>query len=187
MLRRILGVSVALLLLGALPAQAQDDEEDAPIEYGRIGGYAGLAGSYGIDVSKGDFRGVTFDSGGVSAWLGYRMHTLAAFEVEGEWQNGLSDVNGWNITLNVNWYLFNYFFEPNTWVQPFLVTGGGLMSARPPGARTAVNGAFRLGVGLDAYLTRNWSFRFTTEWVTGVGRLNDLSYVPIAFGVQYNW
>ena len=40
---------------------------------------------------------------------------------------------------------------------------------------------------LDVYLTNNWSMRLRGEWVTGVGRLNDISYAPINLGFQYNW
>lgn len=179
MLRRILGMSVALLVLAAGQALAE------PTDYGHAGGYVGVGGGYAWNV--GDLPDeIMFDSGAVSGWLGYRIDKLASIELQGEWLNGMKDINGFTIIANLNWYPLSYY-RPGGFLQPFFVTGAGIMVAKLPGRGTALNGAFRLGGGLDAYLSEHWSVRIKGEWVTGVGRLNDIAYTPITLGVQYNW
>jgi len=176
---------VAVLVLLAFSAGSASAVE--PTDHGHIGGYAGINGSYAIDNSKGRVDNVTFSSGAASAWLGYRIDQILGLEAQGEWSNGLHKIDGWDITANLNWYPLQWW-KPGYWLQPFLVTGAGFMSAKPtPKESTDFNGAFRLGGGIDFYVHEHWSIRFKGEWVTGIGRLSDVRYAPISLGAQYSW
>ena len=97
------------------------------------------------------------------------------------------DINGWTLIGNLNWYPLQYW-RPGEWIQPFFVTGAGIVVAKlRSGKSTDLNGAFRLGGGVDFYVAKHWSVRLKGEWVTGVGKLSDVRYAPISAGVQYSW
>jgi opacity protein-like surface antigen len=181
MFRRCFAMSVFFMLAAGVVSAVE------PTNHGHTGGYFGVNGSYSFDNSK-DLAGAqTFDSGGASAWLGYRIGQVVGLELQGEWQNGLKEIDGWSLIANLNWYPLQYW-RPGEFIQPFLVTGVGIIVANlRPGKSTDLNGAFRLGGGVDFYVHEHWSIRLKGEWVTGVGRLSDVRYAPISLGVQYVW
>ena len=181
MFRRLISCA-ALLLFVAGTASAVE-----PTDYGHKGGYMGVNGGYAVDNGSDRIGRLTFSSGTASAWVGYRMDQLIAIEIQGEYNHGLKDVSGWNLTGNLNWYPVQWWY-PGFWFQPFFVTGGGFMIAKPvPNRSTNLNGAFRLGGGMDFYFHKHWNVRFKAEWVKGVGKLSDLAYAPITLGIQYNF
>ena len=183
MLRRLVAATAAFFLMAAGSVSAQEDEEP---EFGKIGGYAGIAGSYAVNDGRGSLGTEMFDSGGVQVWIGYRMDETLGLELQGEWQDGLKELNGFTIGGNLNLYPMA-FFAPGSWFQPFAIGGVGVLSAKQGKKSSDLNAAFRLGGGFDVYLTEKWSVRVKAEWVTGVGRLNKIAYAPMSIGAQYNW
>jgi hypothetical protein len=216
MLRRIATCVAILLLVGGTAAAVEptdyghtggylgvnggyafDNSEDASLFSVQTMADTGLLGilknrdiidSQGLAFSNSDLVGLqNFSSGTVSAWAGYRLDQLVGVEVQGEYNYGFSEIAAWDLIFNFNWYPLQWWLPGNRF-QPFLVTGIGFMVAKPhPNRGTAVNGAFRLGGGLDFYFLEHWSVRFKAEWVTGVGKLSGARYAPISLGIQYNF
>ena len=96
MRKRLLGLSVSILLLTAFSASAES-------EFGQdLGGYVALSGMYirnytedmdgvdgadnlaGIDYVSG-LEDVAGHTGGVTARIGYRLGPMAAIEIQGDW------------------------------------------------------------------------------------------------------
>jgi len=116
MIGRALALGAALILLSAVGAQAQDDDEEA-IDYSRSGSYASLYASYANFQDGHDNH-----SGGGGAIVGYYFLPQLAMETQVE---GQSDDATLLWTYNVKYVPF-----PKLRIQPYLKAGLGLMAGR---------------------------------------------------------
>ncbi len=189
MRKRVLGLGCSILLLSAFSARADS-------EFGQeMGAYLALAGMYTHDVSNGEYEQIVDNSYGLAPRAGFRMGSMVAIELQGDWNYGLNDISGFSITTNLRVYPLTGVIDRVTgssWfehrIQPYALGGVGIISAKPLHERDRVlSGAFRLGGGIDFYVTPRIALSLGSEWVTGVGRLNDLGYVTVGLGVQYNF
>lgn len=201
MWKRLLGASLPILLLSAFSAQAES-------EFGQErGGYLALSGMYNHDVSSGSLEGYAGDSGGVTGRMGFRVGSMVAIEIQGDWNEELSEGKGkkrrgFAVTTNLRVYPLTKVIDDLVGssglehrIQPYVVAGVGVITARAmthqhggtPYRERALNGAFRLGGGIDYYLTERIALSAGSEWVVGTGRLNDLGYVTASLGAQYNF
>jgi hypothetical protein len=134
------------------------------------GFYAGVGGSYQVNLFQGGVQDSTNDnvtidnSGGVNAQLGYQLSPYLSTEFEYEWVSGF-DVNLFNtnvLTVDGNVYTVNLkVYAPMGRVQPFLKLGVGgatynLKGKGGLGLEVNNSGfAGRVGGGIDFYLTDN--------------------------------
>jgi opacity protein-like surface antigen len=184
-------------------------------EFARTGFSLGLGGTYAFHWFPGDFddevgaRTITDNSFGLNANLGYRPLSWLAGELEYEWVDGFTnkvmgskvfDLSFHTITANAK------FIYPG-WgrFQPYGLGGIGVSiintsdrSGLGVGLDSSSAGfGARVGVGLDAYITKNWVANveggavFSTTTVDNSNPagsdLKSLWYVPIQFGIQYRF
>ncbi len=187
LLRRIPLLIAAAVLLAAPTALAEQEEFEAD----REAGYLGISGIYGVEeFTDGDSAGLRLRSGGgFSARVGFRMFRWAAMELEGEYLDSLGkDVaSPWNVTANLKAI---YPFGPEDRIQPFLLGGAGVMSAeftRAGSTTEETDGVFKIGGGVDFFVTRNWVAQVATSWVSHISREPGIRYVAVKAGVTYNF
>ncbi len=194
----------------------EDAKQD---EFARRGWLIGVAGSYAIETFKDDaesdiqkFLGPTAslsvdNSLGFNGRVGYRCHRWFSAEVEVEWLDGFkSDASGADalgplfskidfepvvVTANMKGYILTGRY------QPFLLVGGGVMTAEaklqspaPPGVRRSITDtefAMRFGGGIDFYATKNVVVSLEADYVLPVSSLSDLDYISIGWGFQYRF
>jgi opacity protein-like surface antigen len=186
MWKRVSGLSVSIVLLTVFSAEADS-------EFGQeLGGYLAVSGMYVHDTSDSELEGLAGDSGGVTGRVGYRMAPMAAIEIQGDWNYTLAQKNdpgGFAITANLRVYPLTGVIDgliESSWfehrIQPYVVVGLGLITANVWHQRGGVDrfdrvlsGAWRVGGGIDFYLTERIALSAGTEWVDGMGRLNDLN------------
>ena len=175
LLRRTPLLIAAVLLLAAPHAAAEED-----FEADREAGYLGVSYSFG----SGGFDGVPRDEGhGFALRTGVRMLRWAAVELEGNYLNSLGGVEHmWNVIANVKAI---YPLGADDRIQPFLVAGAGIMSFSAPAlSDNNFQGVYKLGGGLDYFLTRNWVLQADASWVSGM-KGTTLDYVSAKAGVSY--
>jgi opacity protein-like surface antigen len=184
----ILLLIAALLLVLAPVAHSEEPPED--FEADREAGYLGISGVYARqDMSDSNSIGLRVgDSGGLSARMGFRMMRYAAVEIEGEWLYNLGSgiENPWNIIAN---FKAIYPLGPQDRIQPYLVGGAGVTSARfkPAGRPSYVDtdGVYKLGGGLDFFLTRHWVVGTEASWTNGMSKSPGLTHISVEAGVTY--
>ena len=196
LLRRTPLLVVAVLLLAAPAALAEPPPD---FEADREAGYLGLSGLYAHEVVESGFwkRGVRLgNSGGISARMGYRMFRWVAAEIEGGWVNGLGKgiKNPWNVTANLK---VIYPLGPQDRIQPFIVGGAGVISAEiirtpnpitlTPTSNIETEGVWKLGAGVDYFVTRNWVASVGATWLVAMPDRSDLAYVAVKAGITYNF
>lgn len=173
LLRRTLLLVTALVLM-ALPSAAAQEE----LETDREAGYLGLSYTFA------DLEGTSGDYGhGISLRMGFRMARYAALELEGDWISGLGiNDDPWNLTVNLKGI---YPLGPDDRYQPFLVVGGGIMSfSRAGDTKSNLQGAYRVGGGLDYFVTRNWVAQAVVTFVGGAAN-KSINYTTVKAGVTY--
>ena len=199
----------SIVCLSVALTAGEDAEQD---EFARRGWLIGVAGSYAIETFESDLQdavGFSVDlsvdnSLGFNGRVGYRCHRWLSAEVEVEWLNGFdSDVSVAGIgiaridfepvvvTANVKGYILTGRY------QPFLLVGGGVMTAEtkypdfvPPGvprSRTENEFAMRFGGGIDLYATKNVVVTVGADYVLPVSSLSDLDYISIGWGIEYRF
>jgi hypothetical protein len=228
MRKRLLGLSVSILLLTAFSASAES-------EFGQdLGGYVALSGMYirnytedmdGVDgadnlagiVYLSGLEDVAGHTGGVTARIGYRLGPMAAIEIQGDWNMKLGETDvvyqetgdafpvaaqtdGFALTMNLRVYPLTTVIDG--WVgsrlehriQPYVVGGFGLVTTNWVYQRGGIyrfdrvlSGAYRVGGGIDFYVSKQVALTTGVDWVDGMGRLNDLGYLSASLGVQYNF
>ena len=175
-------LAAAVFGLFASPAAAQT-------EYGQgIMGYVGLAGFYAMDSSTGkDDTRIDQNSYGATLRGGFRLGVPLAIELQGDWNYGLRSLEAWTITTNFRAYLVQDILLDRR-LQPYAVAGVGVMAGNPTGEKDyELQGAFRMGLGTNFYLTEDLALDFFGEWVTGTGSFSDVNYGKLALGFQYNF
>jgi opacity protein-like surface antigen len=185
MRKQVLGLSIAILLLAGTSAQAQS-------EYGKqIGSYLAVSAfaAYDDRSDLGDYDDV---NGGVTVRAGFRLGAPVAIELQGDYNHlkAWRDDDVWVITTNLRFYpsMMDEFsgILPDI-LQPYGVVGVGVIGGDPPDDAYQLNGAFRLGAGIDFYVTEQVALSFGYEWVTGTGFLSERDTRNLTLGVQYNF
>ncbi|MEC9241546.1 MAG: outer membrane beta-barrel protein [Gemmatimonadota bacterium] len=175
---------VLILLSFATSVQAQS-------EYGkgdpRV--YVGLSGLIAFDDA---FGALSDANGGATLRTGVRLGAPIAFELQGDvvrlrtWR----DDSLWTLTANFRVYPTQLEalagLLPDS-LQPYTVTGIGVMGGDPKGDRYQVTGAFRLGMGADVYLTEQLALSVGYEWLTGTGFWTAKDSHNLLVGLQYNY
>mgnify|MGYP003793645099 FL=1 len=185
----MLARTLAALSLAAFlaPVALADGHDSLDESWTNATGYLGAAGVAGIselgaslerDVDSGD-------SGGISLRAGYRMGRNVSIEAEAEWLRALGSglKNPYFITLNFRFY---YPLGENDRIQPYAIAGIGVSVPNVNG-KNEVTGGYRAGVGVDYYLTPNWSMGPSAQWVATTSGDPALSYVAIKFGIEYHF
>ena len=72
-------------------------------------------------------------------------------------------------------------------VQPYLIAGVGVIAGDPDSDPYQLNGAFRMGAGLNVYVTEQIAIDAGSEWTVGTGFWSEASYMKFGLGVQYNF
>lgn len=180
-----LGVLILVLLLPGAAVEAQS-------EYGgEVGTYLGLTVFGAFDTSNDDVENEVDDdeSWGFSARAGLRLGAPMAIELQGDYNNAWDKLEIWSMTVNLRVFplLTEWVgMEPGP-LQPFLIGGVGVMGGDPKGDTYQINGAFRMGAGVDFYLTEQLAIEGIGEWTTGTGHWSDASFFKLGVGVQYNF
>ena len=211
------GAITAVVLSIVCASVALTTEEDAEQgEFARRGWLIGVAGSYAIETFKDDAESDLQDGFGPTASLsvdnslgfngrvGYRCHRWFSAEVEVEWLDrfktdasvaGFSniqiDIEPIVVTTNIKGYFLTGRY------QPFLLVGGGVMTAEaklqspaPPGAPRSITEndfTMRFGGGIDLYATKNVVVSLEVDYVLPVSSLSDVDYISIGWGFQYRF
>jgi hypothetical protein len=176
---------------GAPPAPAAVIEQEEELEYARTGPYIGIGGVYAIELFDG---GMNVDnSNGFHVRAGYRVHPHIAVEARYEhYFNFETDplpghFEGWSVTGNVKGFILT-----GRW-QPYVLFGMGYLDINYPGpnrvgdARPGDDFAMRFGVGMDAHITEHISIGPEIAYVLPVGDAEDLDFLTIALGLQFNF
>jgi hypothetical protein len=179
-----LGLGVSILLLSAATAQAQS-------EYGsELGSYIGVSGFYALDTSSGDVDDISDSSdGGVAVRGGFRIGPALAIELQGDYNNSWTDFDIWTLTTNFRVYPLQMeaFGGEVGRFQPYVIVGVGVIGGSPDSDPYQLNGAFRMGGGVNFYLTEKLAIDAGTEWTVGTGYWSDASYMKFGLGLQYNF
>ena len=180
----------ALSLVAFLaPVALADDYESLDESWTRATGYLGAAGVAGIAESMAGAKLASDvgsgDNGGISVRAGYRMGRNVSIEAEAEWLRALGSglKNPYFITLNFRFY---YPLGENDRIQPYAIAGIGVSVPNVNG-KNEVTGGYRAGVGVDYYLTPNWSMGPSAQWVATTSGDPALSYIAIKFGIEYHF
>ena len=145
-------------------------------------------------------------NGGVTARAGLRLGAPLSIELQGDWVNlaAWRNQDRWTATVNFRIYPSQLDYTEmmgedigagldKVWglfpkrMQPYLVAGAGVIGGQPKNDSYQLNGAFRLGVGTDFYLTEKLAVSFGYEWLTGTGYWAGADTRNLTLGVQYNF
>jgi opacity protein-like surface antigen len=199
----------------ALTAEDEVDKTDFARRGWMVGVAGSSAIETFQDDAESDFQNVlgsevnlsVDNSFGFNGRVGYRCHRRFSAEVQTEWLSGFdADLTQPNVdqlakvsyepvvvTANVKGYFLTGRY------QPFLLIGAGAMTAdtklrNPVGlAFTGLDSesenafAMRFGGGIDLYATENVALSLGIDYVFPFGKLDNLDYVTIGWGVQYRF
>ena len=194
-MKRILAISVAIACLTGVAARAQDDDADGAQddEFGRSGWYLGGYGVYAFEAYRStgilDFD----DSFGANFRIGYRGNEWVALEGEIEWIRDFeSDYLGKVKTRTLIGGVNAKLFPLSGRFQPYGLVGiNGMyvtMKDSPPGYDDSVTDwAFRFGLGLDIYATRNVVLGLEGSYVWGVGDVWERDYASAGVGILFRF
>lgn len=148
MIGRVLALGAVLVLLSAVGAKAQDDDEEPEYYFDKEGaGYVELYGAgayFKINGSDGGDDG----SGGVGAVVGGHVTTHLAMEAQYEFQSYSK--------TSLASYNLKWVFLPKERLQPWAKVGAGLMGGRPNHPFLFMG---RVDLGLTFFMTDQWGFR----------------------------
>lgn len=194
-MNRILAISVALACLIGAAAYAQDDDAAGAQDddFARPGWYLGAYGVYALEAYR-DTGILDFDdSAGANFRIGYRGNEWFALEGEFEWiHNFESDFLGKVDTRTLIAGANIKLFPVHGRFQPYGLIGvNGMyftMKDSPPGFDdNATDWAFRFGLGLDIYATRNIVVGLEGSYVWGVGDVWERDYGSVGVGILYRF
>lgn len=183
MLRKI---AFALLVLTAAAPRAFAQD------YARNGFSVGA----GVSAAFEDFDedGINFDdTAAFSAVASYRFHKNfavdARFEQTLDFEGDVGpydvDVNLWTLTANAQFFILTGQF------QPYVIGGLGLAQAHvdvsPGGDDDETDAVWRLGAGLDSYVTPNFVIGVEAAYNFGTNDLDDLDYWTLSALFRYRF
>lgn len=176
-----------------------DDDEKARY-YGALYGVYALE-DFDDSDTKGKFEDpvdVDFDDSlGLQARFGYIYNEYIA--VEGMFEY-ISDFESKDGGLGVEFEVMNFMVNGKLChpgfdlFVPYVTAGLGVMNAyeeihyRGDNSKDSDWGfSGRAGLGFDYYVQPDWTVCFETAYVAGVGGVDNVRYVTLAFGVGYHW
>lgn len=200
---------------------AEGDEDASNDVYARRGWLLGLTANYATEFFEDDVES-SLRAGSPAAYFslnnslglkgraGCRIHRRFSTDVAVEWLDGFEGtafVDGYGsvaeldykpvvVTTNLKGHILTGRF------QPFLLVGGGMMTAgiekrkspdpaAPdlplPERDRNTEFALRFGAGIDVYATKRIALTLETNYVLPVDELEDLQYLSVGLGVQYRF
>jgi len=184
---RPIGVIAALSMwmwfaLGSGLAFAADDDDDEA-DYARPGVYVGMNGVVALNVNRRGPENLLAPGGGINVRFGSRESERLSWEIEMEWV----DAPKWNqnnLTFGING---KFYFTEKRW-QPYAVFGAGSKTVFRGGpAPNNTDWGFRMGGGIDYYLTKHWALNSENVYVVGVGGELRLEYASFSLGAIYRF
>ena len=199
---RMLGLSLAALLIAAPAVHAQDEDlgelttkkprkqtvEEENNDPARNGPILGLGGLWAID----NFDGIglaTDTSGGYNIHVGYRFNKWVATDLHieryQEFDAPPGEVNGWAVGMNARGYALH---GP---IQPFGLIGMNYLdlettnSAAANPEKTDDGPALRFGIGLDWYVTPRIVLTTDASYMLGLGEVGDYDIAVLSAGFIY--
>ncbi len=204
-MRKSLSLAVTIgSVLAAIPGLAQDSTPD----YARPGPYLGvgvaIASFTDLEQSAEDALldlgyvfDVTVDTGvGADIRGGYRISRYAAIEAEFEILPSIdasipgtrfAEIDFFALTANAK------FFPITGRIQPFALVGLGVLHGEVKDtlgfdiSDTVADLAFRVGGGLDVYITEHVALTAGVTYLRGTGDVSDSSYISTSIGAQYRF
>lgn len=184
------GIPISIAIMTSMTAPAFAGEWD------RFGVYVGLDG-FSVESphyeNELDNDGSTTKSvdipatGAVALYVGARLHPNFALEGEFDYvpeqrvKVGGSTVNSEPVYSGT----VNGKIHFTTWrIQPYVLLGVGALGTSHT-AETDLVGRF--GVGCDFYVTKNWLFSVSTDYLIGSGNFDDYDQLLSGGGVQYRF
>jgi opacity protein-like surface antigen len=171
-------IALALTLLAGT-ASAQD--------YARPGAYVGFSGVGAIENF--DISGANFsDGGGFNFRGGYRLMSHLAVEAQFEYVTGFSDQGVDIDALTFTGGLKGYVLTEQ--IQPYGVVAFGLIYGEADAGSVDVDDTdpvFRVGGGVDVYITENWLVNLEAVYVAPVDDMDDFPYASIGAGIGYRF
>ncbi len=159
-----------------------DDEEEEDVEYGRPGPYVMVHVMGGLDVDR---RGRNTDLAGGAGYIlrfGSRETERLAWELAFE-QFIPDGTSSQAFTYGLNG---KFFFAEDRW-QPYIVLGANGHTRLRDGESRKTDWAFRMGAGLDFYVSEKWALNMEHTYVAGVGDLLRQEYGSFALGFLYRF
>lgn len=176
------------------PPPAPVVEAEPPIDYAANGAYLGLGGLYAIEFfgAEGGTGGDADNAGGISVVAGYRFRPHFAAEIAYEnyfkFDRSFNDIEAWSLSANLKTYILT-----GRW-QPYALFGVGHLSAGSDGNSRTPNNAnhgdgavLRLGMGMDAYITEDWSVGPEMVYDWPFGGASDLDMMTLGVGARYKF
>jgi opacity protein-like surface antigen len=180
-------VLVIVVASAATPSFAQSQS------YSREGFAVGISASAAFENFDDD-GGIDWDdTGALGAVASYRFHPNFAvdarfeqtFDFEGDTPVGDFDVNIWTLTANGQFFILTDQF------QPYVVGGFGIAEVEvdPPGRGddSESDSVFRLGIGLDSYVTPNFELGVEAGYNFGSSDLDDFDYWTLSGIFRYRF
>ena len=192
-MNRVLALTVTLACLTGAAAHAEEGPQDD--DFARAGWYVGVYGVYALEAYR-DTGGFDFDNAGAgNIRVGYRGNQWFALEAEFEWIQEFEASSGGGERVEARTIIggVNAKVYPMTGrFQPYGLVGVNGMNVRLEHRPTGldVNGtdfAFRFGMGLDIYATRNIVVGLEGTYVWGVGDVLERDYGTIGGGILYRF
>ncbi|MDH3211203.1 MAG: porin family protein [Myxococcales bacterium] len=181
-----LALGSVILLLGALPARATDNE------YTREGAYLGLGGFYALQNASGVWS-PSGDTGGLGFMVGYRMVPQMSWELGGSWLDEFTLITGEDVavgtvTVAVKLYLAELFDGAllGGRLQPYVIGNGGIIVGTPA-SKEQIGGAFGGGLGTEYYVTPNWALNANIQYNANRGAFDGIGYVGFTLGALYRF
>lgn len=204
-LGRILGVSLAMLLIAAPAVHAQDDDmgdmvtkkptrrqtvQEESDDTSRPGPMLGAGAAFALE-NFGNIGMSTDNSGAYNVDLGYRFNPWFAADMKveryQEFDSRPGEVNGWAIGLNGRGYFLSGDY------QPFALIGINYLDMETTNNTVTVantkktddGAAMRFGLGFDWYSTPNFVVTTDISYMLGLGEVNDYDMVIFGLGFLY--
>jgi hypothetical protein len=200
---RMLGLSLAALLIAAPAVHAQDEDlgelttkkparkqtvEEENNDPSRNGVILGVGGLWALD----NFDGIglaTDSSGGYNIHFGYRFNKWVSTDLHieryQEFDAPPGEVNGWAVGLDGR----SYFMHGP--IQPFALFGISYLdmettnNTAPNPEKTDDGPALRFGIGMDWFMTPRIVFSPDISYLLGLGEVSDYDVVVFSLGFQY--
>lgn len=200
-LGRVLGLTLAALIIAAPAAYAQDEDlgelttkkpvrkqthEEESNDPGRSGPVLGLGAAYAME-NFGSIGMNADDSGAYNATLGYRFNGRFGTDVKveryQEFDAPPGEVNGWAIGLNGRGYFLTGRYQPFALIGLNYLDMETSNNTSPNPKKTDDGAALRFGLGFDWHATRRFVVTTDISYMLGFGEVED--YDVIVFGLGF--